>query len=240
MIIKVYGPQGIEMKNWILTIEQKKKNNTVSDRTKRRNKKDNVETKKTNKNTLNNAVKYLLNDKHINHVVTDIYDLGNARLIRDNILDEYETMKENTGKGASNIASSFVLSMPSDLYHPSPDEWREIYEKTIENFVMLVNEDLEKKEQKNNKKNLETMTERQLKEFELDKKRFSKRLDIDEVRRLSCAVVHDDRNKPLIVGKTSGSHLNILMSNIFDNDVVKHISQKDFYFTNIIWSTHIH
>ena len=214
------------MKDWIVDIEQKKKSSKQSKRTERRKKASGIETKKSNRNTLENAVKYLLNDKHNRHALTNITDLGNARLVRDNILDEYDLMREKHGKGVSNVASSFCLSIPADLYHPSVEEWEKIYNSTIENFVNRVNKDLEKKEKALDKVDLSSLSARQLKEHNLNIGRYAQRLDIDEVKKLATAVIHDDREKPLIVGKTNGSHLNIVLSNIHNGEVIKYISQK--------------
>lgn len=46
------------------------------------------------------------------------------------------------------------------------------------------------------------------------------------MKRLSICVIHDDRNKPLVIGETSGSQMNLLISNVIDNKVIKLISQK--------------
>lgn len=214
------------MKNWIVDVEQKKKSSTQSARTERRKKAAGIETKKKNRNTLENAVKYLLNDKHNRHCLTKITDLNNARLARDNILEEYDLMREKHGKGISNIATSFCLSLPADLYHPSVDEWNKIYNSTIKNFVNEINKDLEKNQKKLMKVDPSNLKGRKLEEYHLNKIRFSQRLDLDEVKKLTVAVIHDDREKPLIVGKTNGSHLNILMSNIHNGEVIKYLSQK--------------
>lgn len=214
------------MKNWVVELEQKKRTGKVSERTERRNKKEKKETKKTNKNTLENAIKYLLSDKHDNHYYTNIVDLGNARLVRDRIFEQYDEMKEKHGKGLSNIASSFVLSLPADLYHPTKEEWDDIYHETLHKFVESINDDLEKKQEALKDVDTDKLSKRQLKEYELNKERYSQRLNIDDVKKLSTAVIHDDREKPLIVGETSGSHLNIIMSNIIGGEVIKYISQK--------------
>ncbi|OXX63633.1 hypothetical protein [Vibrio sp. V15_P4S5T153] len=214
------------MKNWIVEIEQKKRMGNVSERTKRRNKTENKETKKANKNTLENAIKYLLSDKHQNHSNTKIIDLDNARFTRDNIYIEYDNMKKKHGKGVSNIATSFVLSLPSDLYHPTKNEWQDIYNEMIDKFVSAINKDLEKKQLQQENINPNDLNKRQLKEYELNQGRYKQRLNVDYVKKLSTAVIHDDREKPLIVGATSGSHLNVIMSNIFNGEVIKYISQK--------------
>lgn len=214
------------MKNWIVNVEQKKKSNSVSERTKRRNKAAGIEIKKKNNKTLNNTIKYLLNDKHSNHAMTNIIDLGNARLVRDRIFDEVEYLREKKSVGVSNIASSFVLVLPADLYHPSKNEWNDIYNRTIENFTRLVNSDFEKKQKELLKKDILKMSERQKKEHELNKNRFSQRLSANDLKYLSTAVIHDDRNKPLVVGKTNGSHLNIVMSNVVNSEVIKYFTQK--------------
>lgn len=196
------------MKNWFVSIEQKTKNPS-----------------KGKSKSLDSSINYLLSKKHKSHFYSEITDLENARLSRANILDEYDDMRQKHSKGVKNVASSFVLSLPSDLYHPSVEEWRDISNMTIKNFVENINNDLEKKQKKHFKKSTEKMTERQLKEYNLDTDRFRQRLDLDEVKKLSTAVIHDESNKPLSVGETAGSHLNIVMSNIFNGEVIKHISQ---------------
>lgn len=82
--------------------------------------------------------------------------------------------------------------MPSDLYHPTTDEWRDIADLTIENFVDEVNNGLEKREVKHHKitpKQIAKMSERKLKEHHLNTDRFAQRLDLDEVKKLSTAVI---------------------------------------------------
>lgn len=213
------------MKDWIVSIEQKRLKSDVSSRTKSRNKKAGVKTV-VRKSSLGSAVDYLLDNKNQNHCNSRIYDLTNAKLVRQNIFDECEEMKEQKGKGVANAASSFVVSIPADLYHPSPEEWDRVGDRTLELFVSAVNTDLEKKGREHVKKDVSKMSERQTKEFHLDTVRFSQKLDIESVKKLTTKVVHDDRDKPLIVGKTAGSHLNLVMSNIHNQEVIKYISQK--------------
>ncbi|TBT77810.1 hypothetical protein D5E71_25880, partial [Vibrio parahaemolyticus] len=75
------------------------------------------------------------------------------------------------------------------------------------------------------KKQFQTMKEEK-KEYHLNTERYAQRLDLDEMKRLSICVIHDDRNKPLVIGETSGSQMNLLISNVIDNKVVKILSQK--------------
>ncbi|HDY7461370.1 TPA: hypothetical protein RQJ47_004419 [Vibrio vulnificus] len=211
------------MKNWFVGVEQKTKKSGVSKRTKKRDK-QNLEngivkkiTKK--KNSLKSCVDYLLSKKHENHINTTIYEIGNARHDLNNILDEVGSVR------LKNAATSFCASLPADLYHPSKDEWENIYHSTMEDYCDALNKELEKLEKAHHKKLIPT-DERRKKEHHLNTERYAQRLDIDEMKRLSICVIHDDRNKPLIIGETSGSQMNLLISNVIGDQVVKIISQK--------------
>lgn len=211
------------MKNWFVGVEQKQKKSGVSKRTKKRDEKNlaNGITKKVTKkkNSLKSCVDYLLSKKHENHINTTIYEIGNARHDLNNILDEVESVR------LKNAATSFCASLPADLYHPSKDEWENIYNLTMENYCNALNEELEKLEKAHHKKAIPT-DERRKKEYHLNTERYAQRLDIDEMKRLSICVIHDDRDKPLIIGETSGSQMNLLISNVIDGQVVKILSQK--------------
>lgn len=211
------------MKNWFVGVEQKQKKSGVSKRTKKRDEKNlaNGITKKVTKkkNSLKSCVDYLLSKKHENHINTTIYEIGNARHDLNNILDEVESVR------LKNAATSFCASLPADLYHPSKDEWENIYNLTMENYCNALNEELEKLEKAHHKKAIPS-DERRKKEYHLNTERYAQRLDIDEMKRLSICVIHDDRDKPLIIGETSGSQMNLLISNVIDGQVVKILSQK--------------
>ena len=211
------------MKNWFVGVEQKTKKSGDSVRTKKRDAK-NLEngivkqiTKK--KNSLKSCVDYLLSKKHENHINTTIYEIGNVRNDLSNILDEVGSVR------LKNAATSFCASLPADLYHPSKTEWENIYNSTMENYCDALNKELEKLEKAHHKKSI-PKDERRKKEYHLNTERYSQRLDINEMKRLSICVIHDDRNKPLIIGETSGSQMNLLISNVIDNKVIKLMSQK--------------
>lgn len=211
------------MKNWFVGVEQKTKKTGVSTRTKKRDAKnlENGVVKKITKkkNSLKSCVDYLLSKKHENHINTKIYEIGNARKGLSNILDEVGSVR------LKNAATSFCASLPADLYHPSKNEWEKIYNSTMENYCNSLNEELEKLEKAHHKKAIPN-DERRKKEYHLNTERYAQRLDLDEMKRLSICVIHDDRNKPLVIGETSGSQMNLLISNVIDNKVVKILSQK--------------
>ncbi|MGF1884497.1 hypothetical protein [Vibrio splendidus] len=212
------------MKNWYVGVEQKTKKSGDSLRTKKRDKKNEelgiVKKKVKKKNSLKSCVDYLLSKKHENHVHTQIFEIGNARQGLNNILDEVGSVR------LKNAATSFCASIPADLYHPSIDEWENIYNETMENYCNSLNEELEKLEKAHHKKSI-PKDERRKKEYHLNTERYAQRLDLEEMKRLSICVIHDDRDKPLMLGKTSGSQMNLLISNVIDNKVVKLISQKN-------------
>lgn len=211
------------MKNWFVGVEQKTKKSGVSKRTKKRDEKNAAEGKiKKNtkkKKTLQSCVDYLLSKKHENHINTKIYEIGNARHDLNNIFDEVDSVR------LKNAATSFCASLPADLYHPSKDEWENIYHSTMENYCEALNSQLEKLEKAHHKKAIPS-DERRKTEYHLNTDRYAQRLDVDEMKRLSVCVIHDDRNKPLVIGETSGSQMNLLISNVIDDKVVKLISQK--------------
>ncbi|WP_350586632.1 hypothetical protein [Pseudoalteromonas sp. RB2-MNA-CIBAN-0110] len=219
------------MKDWIVTIQQKTLKEKKAKSKGRVGKNGKIKKNKT----LESNINYLLDNSHKNHYYTEITDLGNARETYKNILmqvDKRASLRaENSirGGGVSNVASSFVLGLPADLVHPTVEQWRDIHEKTLNNFVERFNESMENKQANHNDitpLEIEEMSKRQLKEYHLNTERFKERLDIDQVLKLSTAVVHDDRNKPFIAGATSGSHLNITMSNVMNGEVIKALTQK--------------
>ena len=166
------------------------------------------------------VIKLPLSKKHENHVHTQIHEIGNARQDLNNILDEVGSVR------LKNAATSFCASIPADLYHPSLNEWENIYNETMENYCNSLNEELERLEKEHHQKPIPKDTRRK-KEYHLNTNRYAQRLDLEEMKRLSICVIHDDRNKPLVIGETSGSQMNLLISNVIDNKVVKLISQKN-------------
>ena len=212
------------MKNWFVGVQQKTKKNGDSIRTKKRDAKNLeagiVKQKTKKKSSLKSCVDYLLSKKHENHSNTTIYEIGNARHDLNNILDEVDSVR------LKNAATSFCASLPADLYHPNKDEWESIYNLTMENYCDGLNKELEKMEKAHHKKSIPT-DERRKNEYHLNTERYAQRLDIDEMKRLSICVIHDDRDKPMVIGETSGSQMNLLLSNVIGDKVVKLISQKN-------------
>jgi hypothetical protein len=79
-----------------------------------------------------NHFNYLKNEQRASHFYTKIVDLNNSDEKLINILNQAEERKkyrqENglRGGGVSNLATSFVLSLPRDIEQPSPKEWQKM------------------------------------------------------------------------------------------------------------------
>ncbi len=206
------------MKDWIVEVERK------------RIKPKKSETARKN-SSIKNAIKYLLDENHKNHYHTKITDLNDAHIVLNNMLNQVDLRKDkrkDLGSGGNiiNIASSFVLSLPADLYHPTAEEWERIHNSFLENFVSKLNVEQEKRQAKLENTDIESLSERSKKEYPLDLERSKTRFNLDEIKKLSTAVIHDDRDKPFIPGKTSGSHLNFVLCDLYNGEVVKLFTQK--------------
>ncbi|EJD0676454.1 hypothetical protein [Vibrio parahaemolyticus] len=87
--------------------------------------------KKKEKGLLNHF-NYLFNKKRAAHFYSEISDLNNSTDKLNNIFNEIEARKEFRrenglrGGGVSNLASSFVLSLPRDIKQPTKKEWKKI------------------------------------------------------------------------------------------------------------------
>lgn len=87
--------------------------------------------KKKEKGLLNHF-NYLFNKKRAAHFYSEITDLNNSTDKLNNIFNEIEARKEFRrenglrGGGVSNLASSFVLSLPRDIKQPTKKEWKKI------------------------------------------------------------------------------------------------------------------
>ncbi|HCE1979873.1 TPA: hypothetical protein NGS68_003183 [Vibrio parahaemolyticus] len=206
------------MKDWIVSVEQKRIKPKKSDSARKNS-------------SIKNAISYLLNEHHKNHYRTKITDLNDAHIVLNNMLNQVDLRKLNrsdlgSGGNVSNIASSFVLSLPADLYHPSVEEWNKIHEVFLENFVYKLNLEQEKKQKKLENTDIDKLSARSRKEYPLDLERSKVRFDVDAIRELSTAVIHDESQKPYIEGKTSGSHLNFVLCNLYNGEVAKIFTQK--------------
>lgn len=94
-----------------------------------------VKTKQIKKKSkgLINHFNYLFNDKREAHFYSDIVDLNNSSDKLNNILDEVDKRQEYRrdnglrGGGVSNLATSFVLSIPRDIQQPTTKkEWQKM------------------------------------------------------------------------------------------------------------------
>lgn len=84
-----------------------------------------------------NHFNYLQCNRRASHYYTKITDLNKSNEKINNILEEYEQRKKNRknkglrGGGISNLATSFVLSIPRDIKQPTPKQWVKIANITI-------------------------------------------------------------------------------------------------------------
>ena len=94
-----------------------------------------VKTKQIKKKSkgLINHFNYLLDNKREGHFYSDIVDLNNSSNKLNNILDEIDKRQEYRrseglrGGGVSNLATSFVLSIPRDIQQPTTKkEWQKL------------------------------------------------------------------------------------------------------------------
>lgn len=80
---------------------------------------------------------YLLNDKDKSHRNTTIHEIKNVAVGTARILQEYENRAHKRriaklrGGGVSNLAQSYVLSLPPDIKQPTPEEWEKITKKVV-------------------------------------------------------------------------------------------------------------
>ena len=80
---------------------------------------------------------YLLNNKDKSHRNTTIHEIKNVAVGTARILQEYENRAHKRriaklrGGGVSNLAQSYVLSLPPDIKQPTPEEWEIITKRVI-------------------------------------------------------------------------------------------------------------
>lgn len=137
---------------------------------------------------LRNYKNYLFDTNRASHSGTTPIDLSKASFCLRNIIqqveDRQEYRRENSlrGGGVSNYATSFVLSLPTDVKQPTPEEWKKIAINAVRDIAKLND------------------------------------LDPNMVWRNSIAVLHQEESKP--------THLHLTVSNVFNNEVIKGITQK--------------
>jgi len=102
-----------------------------------------VKTKQIKKKSkgLINHFNYLLDKKRDGHFYSQIVDLNGSPDRLKTILDEIEERKkyrqENglRGGGVTNLATSFVLSLPRDIKQPTQKEWKRIAANTLKKLA---------------------------------------------------------------------------------------------------------
>ena len=214
------------MKDWIVSTKQIKKG----------------------KSGLKDWFRYMLNEEKPSHKYSQITNIGNEHAY-SNILSEIDERKEKRqaeglpGGGVNCLATSFMLNIPHDLHHPSTEEWKKIGDETLKNFVENFNKAQENKQnnEKTDQELIDAWQEKREKakegpfsEEEIEKKLArrrkedalynSQRLDLDKVRK-NCALIIHDESESLEDNTNKSSHLNVMISNVFDGEVVKAISQ---------------
>lgn len=111
-----------------------------------------VKTKQIKKKDIGlvNHFNYLKNEKRASHFYTNIIDLNNSDEKLINILNQIEERKkyrqENglRGGGVSNLATSFVLSLPRDIEQPNEDQWRTLAGLSIKQLSIDIGVDFKK------------------------------------------------------------------------------------------------
>lgn len=84
---------------------------------------------------------YLFNKKRASHFYSEIVDLNNSKSMLNNILQEIDNRKEYRienglrGGGVSNLATSFVVSIPRDIKQPTNQEWKDIAAITLKQLA---------------------------------------------------------------------------------------------------------
>jgi len=184
------------MKNFI--IKQMRKHNTIT--------------------KVKNHIDYLLNKNTASHYKSKIHSLTeNVKETYKRIYFENEKyithQKENGGGRPPEASTTYILSIPEDLIHPTNEEWNDIYNKTIENFCNFINENQQRKE----KKGIGHIKEENRSNI---KKYNAIRLNPDVFKSNSVAVVHNEEDN-----FEESSHLHIITSNIQDGNYLKMLNQ---------------
>ncbi|MBM5216783.1 hypothetical protein HYN70_24625 [Vibrio parahaemolyticus] len=184
------------MKNWIL--KQLRKHNTIS--------------------KVKEHINYLIDGNRKAHAKTKIHSITEdvnenyKRMYLEN--EMYIANQKNNGGGRPPEASTtYILNLPEDLIHPTNEEWEEIYNRTIDNFCSLINENQQRKEDKGldhvKKENRHNIA-----------KYNSIRLNPETFKSNSVAVVHNEEDR-----YEKGSHVHIITSNIQNGEYLKMLNQ---------------
>ena len=130
MIIKLYNRIYkvivMAIKNWIVKTKQIKKKS----------------------DGLINHYNYLFDKNRPSHATTNIVDLNNSPNKLINIINEYEgrqaERKKNgiRGGGVSNLATSFVMSLPKDIDQPTTEQWKKIISVSLREMAKDLKMDL--------------------------------------------------------------------------------------------------
>lgn len=184
------------MKNFIL--KQSRKHNTIT--------------------KIKNHIDYLLNENTASHYKSKIHSLTeNVKETYKRIYFENEKyishQKENGGGRPPEASTTYVLSMPEDLIHPTNEQWNDIYNRTIENFCNFINENQQRKENEG----LDHIKEKNRANIA---KYNAIRLDPETFKNNSVAVVHNEEDN-----FEESSHLHIITSNIQNGNYLKMLNQ---------------
>jgi len=184
---------------------------------------------------LRDAYGYMKDPNRPSHYHTDITVIGNDRAFQNTVL-EFDSLKQR-GRKNNNFATSAMLSMPKDLIHPTVEQWENIADELLKNYVDEVNslQDRKLKAVKTDQELIEDWNKKQiekgLQEFTQDEiekkltrkrndeaKYLNQRLDLETVKETTGLIIHKENN-----GKAS--HLNVLISNIQNGESKKVITQ---------------
>jgi len=174
----------------------------------------------TNHNNLDKIrkhVDYLVDGNRKSHNKTNISPLSDVSSNYDAMrreIENYEIKQKENGGGRHPVASTtFILSLPEDLKHPTPEQWDNIYNRTIDKYCELMNENQQRKQgegldhiKPENRRNIE--------------KYNSIRLDPETFKNRSVAVVHDESSN-----FEKSSHVHIITSNIQNGEYLKLLNQ---------------
>jgi len=121
--------------------------------------------------------------------------------------------KENGGGRSANATTTYILSLPEDLIHPTDEQWTEIYKQTIDNFCEVINENQQRKEEigftgsnEKYRKNIEQYN--------------AIRLTPETFKNNAVAVIHNEENN-----NEKASHIHVIASNIQDGQYLKMLNQ---------------
>jgi len=163
-------------------------------------------------------IEYLIDGNRASHCNTRIKAINdNVEQTYSNINREYEAYskykKENGGGRSSNATTTYILSLPEDLVHPTDEQWTDIYNQTIDNFCEFINDNQQRKEEigftgsnEKNRKNIEQYN--------------ALRLNPNVFKNNAVAVIHNEEK-----GQEKASHIHVIASNIQDGKYMKMLNQ---------------